>query len=323
MKSISVRSILILPILILMLGSCSKNSGTNNPSVTIPVLTTASVSAITQTTATAGGNVTSAGNGTVTARGVVWGLTANPTISDSKTVDGTGTGTFSSSVTGLTANTTYHLRAYATNSAGTAYGSDMIFTTLSSSGVSIPSLTTTAISAITATTATGGGSVTSDGGGTVLARGVVWSTSANPTISDSKTIDGTGTGSFVSSLTGLTGGTTYHVRAYATNSAGTGYGSDVSFTTTSAGPNTVNITIIGFAFSPSTVTVHVGDIIKWTNNDGTTHTATSDAAQPFSFNSGNLSGSGGTFSYTTTTTGTTTYHCAIHPSMTGTIIVQP
>jgi plastocyanin len=322
MKRISLRNFLALPVLILIFGSCSKSS-TSTPTVTAPVVTTATVSSITQTTVTAGGNVTSAGNGTVTARGVVWGATANPTISDSKTVDGTGTGIFSSSVTGLTANTTYHLRAYATNSAGTAYGSDMTFTTLSSSGVSLPSLTTTAITGITATTASGGGSITSDGGGTILSRGVVWSTAANPTIADTKTIDGTGTGSFSSSLTGLTGGTTYHVRAYATNSAGTGYGSDVSFTTTSAGPTTVNVTIIGFAFSPSTVTVHVGDIIKWTNNDGTTHTATSDVGAPFSFNSGNLSGSGGTFSYTTTTTGTATYYCAIHSSMTGTVIVQP
>jgi len=304
-----------------MLGSCSKDSS-NNPTVTVPVLTTVSISAITQTTATGGGTVTSAGNGTISARGVVWSISSNPTTSDSKTVDGTGTGTFSSSLTGLTANTTYHVRAYATNSAGTAYGSEIIFTTLASSGATIPSLSTTAVSAITATTASSGGAILSDGGGSILAKGVVWSTSANPTIANSKTIDGTGTSSYSSALTGLTGGTTYHVRAYATNSAGTGYGNDVSFTTTSAGPTTFNVTIVGFAFSPSTVTVHVGDIIKWTNNDGTTHTATS-VSGPFSFNSGNLSGSGGTFSYTTTTAGTTSYQCSIHPSMTGTVIVNP
>ncbi len=97
-------------------------------------------------------------------------------------------------------------------------------------------VTTTAVSSITTTTASSGGNVTSEGGGTVTAKGVCWSTSENPTISDSKTEDGTGTGSFTSSITGLTAGTTYHVRAYATNQAGTTYGADVSFSTT-ANPN--------------------------------------------------------------------------------------
>ena len=76
--------------------------------------------------------------------------------------------------------------------------------------------------------------MTSDGGASVTAKGVCWSTAANPTTSDSHTSDGTGTSSFTSSITGLGPGTTYHVRAYATNSVGTGYGSDVSFTTSSA-----------------------------------------------------------------------------------------
>ena len=94
-----------------------------------------------------------------------------------------------------------------------------------------PTVTTTAISDIDKTTATGGGNVTADGGATVTARGICWSTSQNPTISDSHTTDGTGTGSFTSAMTGLTANTTYYVRAYATNSAGTAYGEAVSFTT--------------------------------------------------------------------------------------------
>lgn len=96
-------------------------------------------------------------------------------------------------------------------------------------GCSAPTVTTASITDIFGTTATGGGNVTSDGGCTVTARGVCWSTSSNPTIANSKTTDGTGTGSFTSSLTGLTCGTTYYVRAYATNSQGTSYGSQVSF----------------------------------------------------------------------------------------------
>ena len=76
-----------------------------------------------------------------------------------------------------------------------------------------------------------GGNVTSDGNLDVTARGVCWSTSPNPTISNSKTTDGTGTGSFTSNVTGLAEGTTYYVRAYATNSKGTAYGAEKSFTT--------------------------------------------------------------------------------------------
>ena len=98
-----------------------------------------------------------------------------------------------------------------------------------------PTVTTAVISDIDKTTATGGGNVTTDGGATVTARGICWSTSQNPTISGSHTTDGTGTGSFTSAMTGLTANTTYYVRAYATNSVGTAYGEELSFTTLPAG----------------------------------------------------------------------------------------
>jgi hypothetical protein len=98
----------------------------------------------------------------------------------------------------------------------------------------VPVVTTSAITAITSTTANSGGNVTSDGGGgTVSARGVCWGTSPNPvyTLGPGCTSDGAGAGSFTSSITGLTALTSYHVRAYATNPAGTSYGEDISFTT--------------------------------------------------------------------------------------------
>ena len=98
-----------------------------------------------------------------------------------------------------------------------------------------PTVTTTTVSSINSTTATSGGDVTDQGGTTVSARGVCWSTSQNPTTSDSKTTDGTGTGSYTSDITGLTPGTLYYVRAYATNSVGTSYGSQASFTSYSPG----------------------------------------------------------------------------------------
>jgi len=182
---------------------------------------------ITQTTAVAGGTITSDGGVEVTARGVCWSTHTVPTISDSKTSNGTGSGSFTSSITGLTGNTTYYVRAYATNSEGTAYGQEISFKT----SPVLPLVSTDAPSATGTTTGKGGGNVTNDGGAAITARGVCWNTSPNPTVANSKTTDGTGTGTFESSITGLLANTTYHVRAYATNSVGTSYGSDLVFTT--------------------------------------------------------------------------------------------
>ncbi len=100
---------------------------------------------------------------------------------------------------------------------------------------SIPELTTSAVSEITQTTAECGGTITSDGGADVTARGVCWSIAATPTIADDTTVTGAGTGGFTSSITGLTAGTPYYVRAYAVNSEGTGYGEIRSFDTESPG----------------------------------------------------------------------------------------
>ena len=434
----------------------------------LPALSTTAALAITSTTATSGGNITSNGGTSVTARGVCWSTTTGPTTAGSKTSDGTGTGVFTSLITGLTASTLYYVRAYATNSVGTGYGTEVSFTTggtitdvennvyktvtigtqvwmaenlkttkyndnsvipnitdntawaalttpsyswysndaatykavygalynwytvdvasngnknvcpsgwhvpsydewftlqnylidngynydgsltgdtktakslaslsdwLTSNQVGavgnsdysdkrnitgftavpggfrgsggvyggftnngaywsaserdnldswgryfqsgsssmnnaysnknsgwsvrcvkgeaqfLPALSTTAASAITSTTATSGGNITSNGGTSVTARGVCWSTKTGPTISGSKTADGTGTGSFASSITGLTASTLYYVRAYATNSVGTAYGSEVSFTTggtiTDVDGNVYNTVTIG------------------------------------------------------------------------------
>lgn len=193
----------------------------------VPTLTTAAITVVTGKSAAGGGNVTVAGGATVTARGICFGKNHNPTISDSKTTDGNGTGAFVSALANLKGNTTYYVCAYATNSAGTGYGPEVSFTTL----VDLPVVTTATVTGVTKVAAVSGGEVTYDGGGTVTARGLAWSTSANPTTADNIIDGGTGTGAFVSNLTGLIKYTTYHVRAYATNSAGTAYGSDVQFTT--------------------------------------------------------------------------------------------
>ena len=356
--------------------------------VGVPTLTTVAATTITTTTAVSGGNITSDGGSTITARGVCWSTTANPTTANNKTTNGSGTGSFSSSITGLSANTTYHVRAYATTGTGTFYGDDLIFNTscgiftlpfseaftaitipncwtqidnsgngqiwqfgtmtgpiltgnyaylnsdaygsgntqnadlispaldLSSyssvnlqfnhyfksytgssgnlyysinngsswtlissftttsvtnptvfnqavnavagqssvkfkwnytgtygyhwaiddiniTGVSnsLAIVTTTALTSVTTTTAISGGNVTNAGSSPVTARGICWGTVLNPTIADNHTTNGSGIGSFSSNISGLIINTTYHVRAYATNSSGTSYGNDIQFST--------------------------------------------------------------------------------------------
>jgi len=189
-----------------------------------PTLTTAEITSVTQTSAVTGGNITDENGGSVTQRGVCWSITTNPTINDDKTSDGIGTGVFMSTLTGLIGNTLYYVRAYATNSAGTQYGEQVSFKTSPLS----PSLSTSETTSITQTSASCGGNVTDDGGSAVIARGVCWSTSQNPTISDNKTSDGTGIGNFSSLITGLVTNTVYYVRAYATNGGGTTYGNEIT-----------------------------------------------------------------------------------------------
>ncbi|MDY0143384.1 MAG: FISUMP domain-containing protein [Bacteroidales bacterium] len=123
--------LLLMGVFLVFASSCKKDDDDNGNgnNAGIPVLSTTEVTDITQTTAKSGGNITSVGGNTVTARGVCWSTGQTPTISDNKTTDGTGAGTFVSNISGLTANTTYYARAYATNSKGTAYGSSMSFTT--------------------------------------------------------------------------------------------------------------------------------------------------------------------------------------------------
>lgn len=97
----------------------------------VPILNTTTVSAIDVSSASSGGNITSDGGSVITTRGVVWSTASNPTVSlNTKAIDGTGLGNFSSSIKGLTANTKYFLRASATNSVGTSYGSEVSFVTL-------------------------------------------------------------------------------------------------------------------------------------------------------------------------------------------------
>ena len=147
---------------------------------------------------------------------------------------------------GLTPSTTYTYRVYAFNAVGNSltYTNEVTFTTTAI--LALPTLTTTAVSSITQTTAVSGGTISNDGGAAITARGVCWSTSPSPTIAlSTRTTDGTGTGAFTSNLTGLLASTIYYVRAYATNSVGTGYGNEIIFNTIQnlygLGPNVIDI----------------------------------------------------------------------------------
>lgn len=111
-----------------------------------PTVDTASATNVGGTVAQGGGTVTSAGIGTVSARGVCWSTSANPTVADLHTSDGTGTGSFTSAITGISVNTVYHVRAYATNEAGTSYGTDLTFTTLAADSPQTPTVSTPASS---------------------------------------------------------------------------------------------------------------------------------------------------------------------------------
>ncbi|MFA5973812.1 MAG: hypothetical protein WC780_15785 [Lentimicrobiaceae bacterium] len=193
----------------------------------VPTLATADITDITGNSASGGGMVLVDGGAAVTVHGVCFGTAHDPTIADSKTADGNAAGPFVSALGNLKGKTIYYVRAYATNSAGTGYGPEVTFTTL----VALPVVTTAAVSDITKVSAISGGEVTDGGGAEVTARGLAWGMNVDPTIADNIIDGGTDTGAFVSNLSGLTKNTTYHVRAFATNSAGTAYGADVPFTT--------------------------------------------------------------------------------------------
>ncbi len=239
-------------------------------------LTTTAATSTTAISATVGGSVPNDGGATVTERGFCISKLPNPTITN-KIVNGSGVGAFASNITGLEANTTYYVRVFASNSVGTAYGNEISFTTKDG----IVALTTTTATSITATSATSGGTITNDGGAAITARGLCWSTSANPTIANSKSTNAGTTGSFATNLTGLSIGTTYFLRAYATNAVGTSYGNEISFTTQDGKINlsTSNVTNItaytaisgGNIISDGGVAVTARGVCWSTNHNPTTY----------------------------------------------------
>ncbi len=226
MKMRSILKVMMLPVAaVLILTGCTKETSEVRLD---PAVGTTKVFNITSNSATVTGFVVSEGDG-FTTRGVCWAKQPGPDVNDSKdSYAGPLTNAaYNVTIKDLDFATTYYVRAYGTGPGGTVYGSEHSFTTLPV----LATVTTVAATEIEGTTATTGGNVTADGGSAITARGVVYGTSPNPTISGNKTTDGASTGEFVSHLTGLRGLTKYYVRAYATNSAGTAYGNEISFTT--------------------------------------------------------------------------------------------
>jgi uncharacterized protein (TIGR02145 family) len=261
---------------------------------TTPTLsTTTTATSISANSAILGGNVTDEGATQVSVRGLVYGTTTGS--STFSVTLGSGAGTFTGTLTGLAQGTTYFVRSFATNVQGTSYGAETSFLTQSTPTLSA----TTTPSSLTTTSAIGGGTIINNGGATITASGLVWDANSNPTIAlSTKTTDGALSGTFTSSITGLTQGATYHVRAYATNSIGTSYGPDITFTTITT--PTVSATATVTSITGTTATG--GGTISL--DGGTTVTSrglvwgTSTGASTFSVTSGTGSGT-----YTASITG--------------------
>ena len=195
----------------------------------LPAVSSVEISNIQSNSLIASAEILDDGDGSISEKGFCWSEEQNPTSENDCNSEGTGSDDFTCTISNLQPNTEYYVRAYATNEMGTAYGEQNNFTTDAEAGM--PSVNTATITSITENSAQSGGNVTDDSGASVTARGVCWSTTQNLSTNDSCSSAGSGTGNFTSNLTNLSSETQYFVRAYATNSVGTSYGNQESFTT--------------------------------------------------------------------------------------------
>jgi hypothetical protein len=204
-----------------------------------PTVTTQAVSAIAAASATGNGNITNLGVSNPTAHGVCWNTSGSPATSDNVTNEGgaSSTGAFTSAMAGLSPNTTYYVRAYAINSAGTSYGSQVNFTTLDAPA---PVVATNAASAISSSGATLNGTVNASGFQTTVTFEYGETVSYGNTVTASQSPVTGSTATAVSAvLTGLSPNQTYHYRVVGQNIAATAYGGDMTFTTGALPPTVI------------------------------------------------------------------------------------
>ena len=175
----------------------------------------------------------------------------------------------------------------------------------------LATLSTLPVGNISNTSATSGGNITNNGGTPVTQRGVVWSTSTSPTTANNQSSDGSGTGNYTSNLTGLSANTTYYVRAYATNSAGTAYGNELSFTT-AGGAGSITALNCGGGSTAGTLTAGiaasgVSSTVLYTGGNGGSYTgqtvsSTGVTGLTATLSAGNFSNGAGSLTYTITGT---------------------
>lgn len=186
-----------------------------------PYVSTDSVTNITTHTAICWGSINYNGRSSIIERGICWGPAHQPTIANNHVPVEPGSGTFAATIEGLAKGTSYYVRAYARNGVGISYGDELVFTT--STGA--PTVLTSVITNVTASSISCWCEVTSDNGHSVTSRGVCYSTISNPpTLLDDCITNGSGTGDYSVTISNLQSNTKYYVRAFATNSEGTGYG---------------------------------------------------------------------------------------------------
>lgn len=216
-KTMKINRLLILALFSITLSSCKW----------LPEVETSPVADIMATSAKCGGNVTNEGDGSVTARGVCWSTSPNPTLFDNYTNDGSGPGEFVSQLKNLTTGIKYYVRAYATNDIGTSYGKVVDFIPHHQQlGVDFNEITE-----ITAISAKCSATVTGDDGLELTSKGFCWNTSGNPTISDTFTDEGIKLEAYNSVIVPLESNTKYYVRPYVQNANGISYGEQIEFTT--------------------------------------------------------------------------------------------
>lgn len=234
--------------------------------VTVPTVTTQAASNPTLTSATLNGTITNTGGQNATVRGFQWG--EDPTLSSGTvtTVENGsfGTGAFSSNVSTLTCGKTYYVRAYATNSAGTGRGSILQFGTNPCVNAP-PSVSTQNTSPIAATAATLNGSIDNAGDATPSVRGFAWGTDSALKLGTATTTENGSfvVGPFSSAQSPLVCETAYYVRAYASNTYGTGYGTIKSFTTAACPTATLTV-------DSNQININTSTMLHWSSGNGAT-----------------------------------------------------